>query len=332
MEFRTIVDIPTHAPKISHADKLMLMGSCFAENIGSMLIDAKFRCDVNPFGILYNPHSIRIALRQIMENKQYTAADLFYHNEQYRSYMHHGLFADDDSEKTLNGINHRIHEAHHALPHLNYLLLTFGTSWVYTLKENGQIVSNCHKMPANTFERTRLTVDEIVKDYTELIQDIQKLNSTCKFLFTVSPIRHAKDGAHGNQLSKAILLLAIERLQELFPGHIAYFPSYEIVLDELRDYRFYSEDMNHPSPLALEYIWKRFSESFFSPQTQTIINECQKIKKDLLHRPINKDSESYRAFLKQIVLKINRVEEKYPNLVLEKEKERCHTLLNSLQS
>ncbi|NDV81274.1 GSCFA domain-containing protein [Bacteroides sp. 51] len=332
MEFRTRVDIPTHSSQISHSDQLMLMGSCFAENIGNMLTDAKFRCDVNPFGILYNPHSIRASLRQIMENKQYTAADLFFHDEHYRSYMHHGSFANNDPKAMLRDINHRISQAHRSLPHLNYLLLTFGTSWVYTLKENGQIVSNCHKMPANTFERTRLTVDEIVKDYTELIQDLRKLNPSCKFLFTVSPIRHAKDGAHGNQLSKAILLLAIERLQEFFTDHVVYFPSYEIVLDELRDYRFYNEDMNHPSPLALEYVWERFSESFFSRQTQTIIKECQKIKKDLLHRPINKESTAYRAFLKQIVLKINGIEEKYPNLDFEKEKERCHTLLNSLQN
>ena len=331
MEFRTIVEIPNHTHRISHQDDILLMGSCFAENIGIRLVDAKFRCDVNPFGILYNPHSIRVALRQIMENRQYTAADLFFHDEQYRSYMHHGLFANDNQEEVLSGINHRIREAHRSLPHLNYILLTFGTSWVFRLKENGQIVSNCHKMPAATFERTRLTVDEIVKDYTELIQDIQKLNSQCKFMFTVSPIRHAKDGAHGNQLSKAILLLAIEQLQERFPDRVVYFPSYEIVLDELRDYRFYNEDMNHPSPLALEYVWERFSGSFFSAQTQTIIKECQKIKKDLLHRPINKESKAYRAFLKQIVLKINGVEEKYPNLDLEKEKERCHTLLNSLK-
>lgn len=332
MEFRTIVDIPTNVPQISHQDKLMLMGSCFAENIGNMLVDAKFRCDVNPFGILYNPHSIRIALRQIMENRQYAEADLFFHDEQYRSYMHHGSYSHNDLETTLNGINHRIGNAHRSLFNLNYLLLTFGTSWMFRLKENGQIVSNCHKIPAGAFERTRLTVDEIVEDYTALIQDILVLNPRCKFLFTVSPIRHEKDGAHGNQLSKAILLLAIERLQGIFPGCVVYFPSYEIVLDELRDYRFYNEDMNHPSPLAVEYIWKRFSESFFSPQTQTIIKECQKIKKDLLHRPINKDSMAYRAFLNQIVLKINGVEEKYPNLDLEKEKERCHTLLNSLQS
>lgn len=327
MEFRTIVDIPGDLPKIFHSDEILLMGSCFSEHIGRMLVDAKFRCDVNPFGILYNPQSIRIALRQILSGKQYTEADLFFHNERYRSYMHHGLFADRDLEKALNGINKRIEHAHKTIPHLNYLLLTFGTAWVFTRKEDGEVVSNCHKMPSQIFERTRLSIDQIVTDYIRLIEEIQEINPLCKFLFTVSPIRHAKDGAHGNQLSKAILHLAIEQLQQRFPDRVVYFPAYEIVLDELRDYRFFNEDMNHPSPMAVDYVWERFSDTFFTPETRTIIKECQKIKKDLLHWPLNKDSEAYTAFLKQIVLKINVLEKKYPNLDLEKEKERCHTLL-----
>ena len=328
MEFRTKVDIPTNIPRISHLDEMILMGSCFSEHMGRMLVDSKFRCDVNPFGILYNPKSISTALRQILSKKQYTAADLFFHNERHRSYMHHGLFADSDQEKVLGNINQRIEEAHRSLPHSSYLLLTFGTSWVFTLKETGEVVSNCHKLPTNKFVHTRLSVDDIVSDYTDLIRDIQELNPMCKILFTVSPIRHAKNGMHGNQLSKAILLLAIERLQELFEGRVFYFPAYEIVLDELRDYRFYGDDMNHPAPMAVNYVWERFSETFFSTGTQTTIKECQKIKKDLLHKPIDKTSGAYREFLKQIVLKISEVEKKYPNLDLEKEKERCRILLN----
>lgn len=326
MEFRTIVDIPGNLPKISHSDEMMLMGSCFSEHIGCKLVESKFRCDVNPYGILYNPQSIHMALRQIMDNKQYTEADLFFYNESYRSYMHHGLFAGKELETALHNINSRIERAHRSFSHLSYLLLTFGTAWVFTHKESGEVVSNCHKIPPQTFDRTRLTIDQIVEQYTSLIHDIQEINPLCKFLFTVSPIRHAKDGAHGNQLSKAILHLAIEQLQQRFPDRVIYFPAYEIVLDELRDYRFFNEDMNHPSSIAIEYIWERFSDAFFNPETQTIIKECQKIKKDLLHRPINKDSEAYTAFLKQIVLKINVLEKKYPNLDLEKEKERCHTL------
>jgi hypothetical protein len=315
-------------PNLSHSDEVLLMGSCFSGHLGGMLADAKFRCDVNPFGILYNPRSIQVAIRQIREKKRYTEADLFFHNERYHSYMHHGSFAGHCVEETLDSINKRIEHAHRALPGITYLLLTFGTSWVFYLKETGQVVSNCHKIPANTFEHNRLTVSEIIADYAGLIQEMQKINPRCKFLFTVSPIRHAKDGAHGNQLSKAVLLLAIEGLQEMFPGNVLYFPTYEIVLDELRDYRFYAEDMNHPSSMAIDYVWERFGECFFSPETQAMINECRKIKKDLLHNPVDRNSDSYCAFLKQIMLKISEVERKYPNLDFKKEKERCHTLLN----
>jgi hypothetical protein len=328
MEFRAIVDLPENMPGISHSDEMLLMGSCFSGHIGRMLVDAKFRCDVNPFGILYNPRSIQAAIKQIREKKRYTEADLFFHNGRYHSYAHHGSFSGNSVEKTLDGINTRIERAHRALPRINYMLLTFGTSWAFHLKETGRVVSNCHKMPANTFGHNRLTVGEIIEDYAGLIQEMRKINPACKFLFAVSPVRHAKDGAHGNQLSKAVLLLAIENLQQMFPGHALYFPSYEIVLDELRDYRFYNEDMDHPSPMAVDYVWERFAECFFSSGTRTIIKECQKIKKGLLHNPVDKDSNSYRAFLKQIVLKISEVERKYPTLDFEKEKEQCHTLLN----
>jgi hypothetical protein len=157
---------------------------------------------------------------------------------------------------------------------------------------------------------------------------MRQINPACKYVFAVSPVRHAKDGAHGNQLSKAVLLLAIERLQKMFPEDVFYFPSYEIVLDELRDYRFYNEDMNHPSPAAISYVLERFAECFFSPETQKVIETWRNIRKALMHRPIDGSSEGYIAFLKQIVLKIGELEKKYPNLDFEKEKERCHTLLN----
>ncbi|MDR3119217.1 MAG: GSCFA domain-containing protein [Mediterranea sp.] len=332
MEFRTRVDTPKNVPGIAHGDELLLMGSCFSEHIGNMLIDAKFRCDVNPLGIVYNPRSMRIALEHIREKKLYTEADLFFHNGCHRSYMHHGSFAGNSAEKTLDTINTRIDRAHRSLPRISHMLLTFGTAWVFRLKESGQVVSNCHKMPANLFEHTRLTVEEIIEDYAGLIREMQKINPTCRFLFTVSPVRHTKDGAHGNQLSKAVLLLAIEGLQKMFPQQALYFPAYEIVQDELRDYRFYDQDMNHPSPVAVNYVWERFAECFFPPGTQTIVDQCLKIKKDLLHRPFGNNTEAGKDFLKQIILRINAVEKNHPNLDFKKEKEQCHTQLNMWQN
>lgn len=328
MDFRTKVDIPAHIPCISHQDNLLLLGSCFAEHIGERLADAKFKCDINPFGILYNPASILSALQRISDGKPYTAADLFRHNEMFRSFAHHGAFASPGENETLNRINTRLETAHAQLPTINYLMITLGTSWVYRLKATGQVVSNCHKMPSGTFERTRLDVDDIVTSYTIYIEELKAINPTCKWLFTVSPVRHLKDGAHGNQLSKAILLLAIDELCDRYPGHVFYFPAYELVLDELRDYRFYADDMTHPSAVAIEYAWERFADTFFSAETRTIVNECRKIQKSLRHRPLEQASGNYMVFLKQLLSKIEELEDTYPNLNLEKEKEQCHILSN----
>lgn len=207
-------------------------------------------------------------------------------------------------------------------------MLTFGTAYVYEQKETGKVVSNCHKLPENKFNRRLLSVEEIVEDYTALITEMAARNPDLKWLFTVSPIRHIRDGMHANQLSKSTLLLAIDRLQQLFPERVFYFPSYEIILDELRDYRFYADDMLHPSPLAIRYLWERFSETFFSPETKQVIVAVQDIRRDLAHKPFHPESEAYQRFLGQIVLKIERLIGKYPYLDFQKETELCHMRLN----
>lgn len=327
MEFRTIVDLPKRLPAIDHTHKLMLMGSCFSENIGQRLQSGKFDCDVNPFGILYNPLSVAVALRQILSGREYTPVDLVFHGEQHHSYMHHGSFSAGTAEETLRNINRRLREAHERVFRLDYLLITFGTSWIYSLKDGGRVVSNCHKLPAGTFDRRRLSVAEIIGGYTPLLQELQERNPALKIILTVSPIRHLKDGAHENQLSKSTLLLAIAGLQELFPQMVFYFPSYEIVMDELRDYRFYGEDMAHPSGTAIQYIWECFARVFFSKETLSILKEIETVLKALKHKPFDECSEGYRRFLKQIVLKIERLKEKYPYLDVQKELDLCHTRL-----
>ena len=206
-------------------------------------------------------------------------------------------------------------------------MLTFGTAWVYEQKHTGRIVGNCHKQPDKLFTRRLLSVEEIVVEYFDLLKMLQELNPNLKVLFTVSPIRHAKDGMHGNQISKSTLLLAIDTLQHHYPM-CHYFPSYEIVLDELRDYRFYADDMLHPSPLAIRYLWERFSETFFSSETKQVIVAVQDIRRDLAHKPFHPESEAYQRFLGQIVLKIERLIGKYPYLDFQKETELCHIRLN----
>lgn len=327
MEFRTKVDLPTKLPLISHSDNLLLMGSCFAENIGKLLLENKFRCDVNPFGILYNPLSVSTALNRIITGEPYVADELFFYQEQYHSYQHHGCFSTTTVEETLERMNSRLSTAHQTLPQLDFLMLTWGTSWIYELVETGSIVGNCHKQPARLFNRRKLTVEEIVSNYQLLIEKIRQINPGLKLIITVSPIRHLKDGMHENQLSKAVLLLAIEQLQETNPDAVFYFPSYEIVLDELRDYRFYAEDMLHPSAVAIQYIWKCFEKVFLSVETQGIMKEIEQINKGLNHKPFHAESEGYKCFLQQILLKIKVLREKYPNLDVEKEFNLCRTLL-----
>ena len=218
-------------------------------------------------------------------------------------------------------------QAHDRMSRTDWLLLTWGTTFVYQQRETGRIVSNCHKQPEKLFTRRMLTVDEIVDEYTRFLKELRNQNSTLKVLFTVSPIRHIRDGMHANQLSKATLLLAIEQLQSIFPTTIFYFPSYEIMLDELRDYRFYADDMLHPSPLAVNYLWERFSDVFFSDETKKIMDECESIRKALAHRPFHPDSEQHKRFLGQIVLKIERLNGKYPYLDFEKETTMCRLAL-----
>ncbi len=326
MEFRTKVELPAGNEKIPHADRLMLWGSCFAENIGSLLSEYKFTCDLNPFGILYNPASIAQAIRTLHDRRLYTEDDLICDKGSWHSLMHHSQFSSSEKEACLSAINRRIDEGHDNLKQANWLFFTWGTARVYEWKATGEIVGNCHRFPEKLFTRRLLEVDEIVSTYTHLLTELHHQNHRLKVLFTVSPIRHAKDGMHGNQLNKATLLLAIEKLCNIFP-FCFYFPSYEIMMDELRDYRFYTDDMLHPTPLAISYIWQCFKDSFFNPETLQFIAQWDEVKKALAHRPFYPQSEAYRSFLSQILLKIERLKEKFPYLDTQNEETLCQTLL-----
>ncbi|MDR0894276.1 MAG: GSCFA domain-containing protein [Prevotellaceae bacterium] len=329
MQLTTPVAIPVDLPRLSQQDELLLMGSCFATNIGERLVTAKFRCNVNPFGVLYNPASVATALRQIVTGKAYTEEDLFFFGEQWHSPMHHSDFSSDDQAEALRRINGRLHEAHRRMDALDGLLITFGTAYVYERKEVGaeengkkevgknetvRIVGNCHKQSEKLFNRRRLEVDEIVADYASLLSGLTARNLKLKVIFTVSPIRHIRDGLHANQLSKSILLLAIDRLQALFPEQVFYFPAYELLLDELRDYRFYADDMVHPSTQAIRYVWEKFAEACFTDETKEIARECEAIAKALAHTPVQPQSAAYRHFLQQTAMRIERLKAKYPYL------------------
>jgi hypothetical protein len=241
--------------------------------------------------------------------------------------MHHSDFSFPGAEDTLLHVNSRLKKAYDELDSLQMLLFTWGTAYVYEEKSNGKIVGNCHKLPETHFIRRMLSVEEIVSEYTVVLSDLFAEHPQLKVIFTVSPIRHVRDGMHANQLSKSTLLLAINGLQTAFPGRISYFPAYELMMDELRDYRFYAEDMVHPSAVAVNYIWECFAKTCFTSEALEIMEEIEKIDKALSHKPFHPDSEQYKRFLEQIVLKIERLNEKYPYLDFQKEKEICYTRL-----
>jgi hypothetical protein len=315
MKLMTQVDIKRQTPSLTHRNSVLILGSCFSESIGAKLVAGGFRTDINPTGIVYNPLSVARTLEQIIEGKVYTPSDLFEYGGLWHSFMHHGSFSSSDQEKVLRHINARLKQAHDEFPAVDRLFITFGTAYVYRTLD-GEVVSNCHKVPESQFTRTRLEVEEILSVYRALLERCIAANPSLQIVFTVSPIRYVRDGLHESQISKGILLNAVDNLTKAFPDHVHYFPSYEILLDELRDYRFYADDLVHPSSLAVEYIWERFADTYLDSDTVALAKDCESIHKALQHRPLHDDDESYKEFLGQIKLKINRLKEKYPYLGL----------------
>jgi hypothetical protein len=297
----------------------MIFGSCFSENIGNLMLDNKFDVELNPFGILYNPLSISTAIRRLLSKKTFSESELTRYDEMYHSFLHHGSFSAADRDECLRRINERYELAAKRIDQTDLFLITFGTAYVYRLKESGNIVGNCHKFPADFFTISRISIENVFDEWSKLIEEILKINQKSKFVFTVSPIRHWKDGAHENQLSKSILLLSIDRLMQKFPDSVRYFPAYELIMDDLRDYRFYASDMIHPSETAIEYIWERFRETFFSDETEKILSEWRPLLLALKHRPVNKDLNAYGSFLKKTLSKLLQFQEKYPFISLSNE-------------
>lgn len=331
MNLQTPVALPKASFDISHRATILLFGSCFSENIGLKLTENKFTVNVNPFGVLYNPISIYNAIDRLLDKQEFTQKDFIHHNDSYHSFMHHGSFSKTRQDDALQSVNNEFYKATSQLDVADFLLITFGTSYVFKWNDTGEIVGNCHKIPTNQFTRERLTVEDITTTWNSLIKRILASNPNLKIVFTVSPIRHFKDGAHNNQLSKSILHLSIDNLIEQFPANTFYFPAFEIMMDQLRDYRFYTDDMLHPSQLAQEYIWKRFAETYFSEETQTIISQWQRIRQSLSHRPYNADSEAYQKFLLRTIADIEAFEKRHKEICCLHEKQQLTQLIQNHQ-
>ena len=311
MELYTRILLPKARFSFSYEDRVVMMGSCFAENIGRKLEENKFSVDINPFGTLYNPASVAEGLRMLLRPERFTSGDLFRHEGVYHSFTHHSRFSAPSEEECLDHINSRLSQSSDFLRKATRLVITLGTAFVYRLKSDGRIVSNCHKLPEKMFDRQRLSTQEIVEDWKPLLLALWEQNPALKILFTVSPIRHWKDGAHENQLSKATLLLATDALQKDYPGRIAYFPAYEILHDELRDYRFYASDLTHPSDEAVAYIADHFVAYWASQEEREVEmrQTAQRLRKLALHRP--KTPHGAERLQAQIAERIAHCRERY---------------------
>lgn len=311
--FRTTVQVKPYPSKIDYKSKILAVGSCFAGNIGLKLKNAFFDTEINPFGVIYNPVSVLNSLNDLIADKKFIAGDLFEYKSLWHSFSHSSLFSDSNAESCLEQINNRLGYASEFLKNAGFLLITFGTAWVFEEKLSGKVVSNCHKLPSDHFNRRQLSVGEIVQSYTSLIEQLHGLNPELKIVFTVSPIRHWKDGAHENTISKSILLLAVDVIQKQFED-VFYFPAFEIQMDDLRDYRFYADDMLHPSESAVRYIWDIFAQSFMNDETLKLKMQMEQLSADLAHRPLHPMSGEYKLFLHHLEKRRENIIRQYPFL------------------
>lgn len=323
--FRTIVDAPEGNVKLSYHNPSLWMGSCFTENIGGWIQEMKFPASVNPFGTIFNPESINENLRLLLDKKQFSKSDLGHANGLYYSFHHHTSFSHPDQGKCLEEINRMIPLAGNYLREAGFLFLTWGTAWIYVHEETGKVVANCHKLPDRMFERKLLTVEEIVDSCYVLFDMLKNENPDLHIVLTVSPVRHFKDGARENQVSKSTLLLAANELfREI--DFVHYFPAYEIVMDDLRDYRFYEEDLVHPNRQAIGYIMEKFREAWIEPTAFPVMKEVEKILMAVSHKPFNPNTTEHKKFLEKTLQQCLQLEKKYPFLDFQKEKEILKTV------
>jgi len=319
MKFKTEIDIKKSLLNIEHEHNIITIGSCFAENIGRKFQDYRFQILDNPFGVLYNPVSIYNAVKVISDNKNFSQDDLIFAHGEWHSFFHHSDFSNHNPFVCLKSINSKLTEVRKFISSADEIILTYGTAIVYKYKATNEIVSNCHKIAADQFERYRIGMYEAREFIQSTVELLKELNPDLKIILTLSPVRHIKDGPEENQISKAILLLAIHEIVN-DDDNIFYFPSYEIVLDDLRDYRFYGEDLIHPSKMAIDYIWGKFADCYFTDKCKILLKEVNKLVRARNHRVRNIHSEENKQFILNQLKLVNRLEKEYPHLNLDDDK------------
>lgn len=317
MEFRLEFSPKPFDIKINHQQGLLLIGSCFTEKIGAKLRNNKFSVLENPNGILFNPVSIVNSLSSYIKNKQYTDADLFYENETWNSWQHHSRFSNPNKQACLDIINKSQTQAHEYLKKANWLLITLGSAFVYQINTN-EVVANCHRVPTDKFVRKLLTITEVAAKLQTMIEDVLLFNPGIKIIFTISPVRHLRDGFVENNRSKAALIHAVHQVVESNKA-CYYFPAYELVIDDLRDYRFFAEDMVHPNYAATNYVWEKFITTCIDEPSQQLMKEIAVVVAAKNHKPFNPLSQQHKKFLQLNFEKVKKLQKQFPYLNFKEE-------------
>ena len=313
MELTTPTKIQPLTPTISYGDGILFLGSCFADEIGSICRGLGFNAMVNPFGTLYNPVSIANAIHRLRNGRPFSHKEVIRTGEEfYCTFSHNTEFWSSSEDTLLERVNQELKQTTKHFVNSQWVVISLGTAWVYRHRETLEVVANCHKLPSQNFDRFCLSLPSVVT----VLSDVIKTHPDKQFVFTVSPLRHLKDGLHGNQLSKSTLLLAVDEVCERFEN-AHYFPAYEILLDELRDYRFYKEDMVHPTDQAVRYIWEKFVDFAIDPSEKPAMQAAQELKQMLHHKPLFPDSDTYRKFEQQRKQKVTELGQRFPNIVVE---------------
>ncbi len=326
MNFRTEINEPASTWNIGHEHQLMLIGSCFAENIGMKLTQAKFPVVINPYGILFNPASVANCITDLCKERVFTYHDLDYAHNEWFSYSHHSCFNHTDRELCLQGINSNNALCRHTLLHARYLILTLGSAYAYRHKGKNIIAGNCHKADSKLFDRILLSVNEITDLLLQALTTVRELNPQVNILFTVSPIRYVKYKPAENMLSKAHLICAIENIRKQL-SNTEYFPSYEIMMDDLRDYRFYAADMIHPNDTAIDYIWHKFCACYFTPRTMEVVQKANDIYMSRNHIIKSKATDDIHKFATAQLLKIEQLTALCPYINMREETDYFKSLI-----
>jgi hypothetical protein len=321
MKFKLTLDAKPSKYPIEYGDKLILIGSCFTENIGAKFKAHLFELSENPYGILFNPVSVTNALTEIMDNRMYKEEDLFHYNELWHSWNHHSRFSAIDQKDALESINHTILEAHHFLKSANRLVITLGSAWLYHLTNEaplgqGQVVANNHKGPINWFYKSLMQPKVLQAHLEDLVSRLQAFNPNLHIVFTISPVRHLREGLIENNRSKAVLIHAVHELVSQ-TNQVDYFPAYEYVMDDLRDYRFYAEDLVHPNFAASGYVWDKLVETYMEPKTQSIMKQIAELQLAMNHKPFFIGSVEHQKFLQSCIHKTETLMAAHPALSLQ---------------